>query len=156
MVSSKKFLYILLPVLSLALGFLASYLTAGGLETYYMLEKSALTPPGEVFPVVWTILYILMGIGMALVINTGGENVCSALFLWIIQLLVNFSWSIIFFGEQEYFLALVCLIILWSLIIFMIRAFGKTNRTAALMQIPYLLWVTFAGYLNYAVWMLNK
>ena len=97
-----------------------------------------------------------MGIGMARVIEKGGDEAGKAKAVWIVQLLVNFSWSIIFFGMQMYFEAFICLIILWFLIIIMIFEFNKIDRTAALMQIPYLLWVSFAGYLNYAVWMLNK
>lgn len=153
----RKILYILLPLLCLGVGWLASSFTAEGLQAVYpVLEKSPLTPPDSVFGVVWTILYILMGLGMAMVINKGGEGVRSALVLWVIQLLVNFSWSIIFFGGQMYFQAFICLLILWFLILLMIREFSEISRAAAFLQIPYLLWVTFAGYLNYAVWMLNK
>lgn len=153
----RKYLYILLPLISLAVGWMASYFTADGLEYIYpAIEKSQLTPPGFIFPIVWTILYILMGIGMARVIEKGGDEAGKAKAVWIVQLLVNFSWSIIFFGMQMYFEAFICLIILWFLIIIMIFEFNKIDRTAALMQIPYLLWVSFAGYLNYAVWMLNK
>lgn len=153
----RKYLYIILPIISLGVGWLASYFTANGVKYIYpLIEKSRLTPPGFIFPIVWTILYILMGIGIAMVINKGGEDTGMAKAVWIVQLLVNFSWSILFFGMQMYYEAFICLIILWFLIIIMIYEFNKIDKTAAVLQIPYLLWVTFAGYLNYVVWMLNK
>ncbi len=152
----KKWGFLLFPIVALAVGGLAGFLARTGLETVYpTLEKSALTPPGAVFPVVWSVLYILMGIGLALVVNKGGPEVTQAVVLWALQLALNFSWSLLFFGGGYYFAALLCLVLLWLAILAMMAAFAATSRAAAWLQLPYLLWVTFAGYLNYAVWALN-
>ena len=153
----KKWGFLLFPIVALAVGGLAGFLSRTGLETVYpTLEKSALTPPGAVFPVVWSVLYILMGIGLALVVYKGGANVPQAAVLWALQLALNFSWSLLFFAGGYYLAALLCLVVLWVAILAMIAAFAVTSRPAAWLQIPYLLWVTFAGYLNGAIWMLNR
>lgn len=153
----KKWGFLIFPILALAVGALAGFLSRPGLETVYpLLEKSPLTPPGVVFPIVWTVLYILMGIGLAMVVYRGGASVTQAVVLWGLQLALNFSWSLLFFGGGYYFAALLCLVILWLAILAMIAAFAATSRPAAWLQIPYLLWVTFAGYLNGAIWLLNR
>ncbi len=121
-----------------------------------MAEKPPLTPPGIVFPIVWSILYLLMGIGAARVYRTPASNARSkALGVFLLQLVVNFFWSILFFNAKAYGFALLWLLLLWGMIIWMIRLFYRVDRPAAWMQVPYLLWVTFAAYLNYGVWMLN-
>ena len=113
-------------------------------------------PPSWLFPIVWTILYGLMGVGAARVCLTPeGDDRSKALNIFVTQLVVNFFWSLIFFNAMAYGFAFVWLILLWVLILWMILAFYKANKTAAILQIPYLLWVTFAGYLNYAIWKLN-
>lgn len=153
----KKWEFLVFPILALGVGALAGVLSRKGLETVYpLLQKSPLTPPGAVFPVVWTVLYLLMGIGLALVVDKGGANVSQAVVLWALQLALNFSWSLLFFAGGYYFAALLCLVILWLAILTMIAAFAAVSRPAAWLQIPYLLWVTFAGYLNWAVWTLNR
>lgn len=152
----KKFGFLLFPALSLGVGCLAAALTRTGLTAVYpTLEKSMLTPPGWVFPLVWTVLYLLMGLGMALVAAKGGPDLPQALRLWAIQLALNFGWSLLFFGSGAYLSALLCLVVLWLMILAMAGAFGAISPLAARLQIPYLLWVAFAGYLNAAVWVLN-
>lgn len=152
----KKIGFLLFPALSLGAGSLAGYLTRGGLTTVYpTLEKSILTPPGWVFPLVWTALYLLMGIGMALVAAKGGPELPQATGLWAIQLALNVGWSLLFFGSGSYLAALLCLIVLWVMILAMAGVFASISPPAARLQIPYLLWVAFAGYLNAAVWVLN-
>ncbi|RHR08241.1 tryptophan-rich sensory protein [Pseudoflavonifractor sp. AF19-9AC] len=152
----KKLGFIFFPLLALGAGMLSGYLAAPGLASVYpLLEKSALTPPGEVFPVVWTVLYLLMGIGLAMVVKRGGKGTGRAALLWCAQLAVNVSWSLLFFGAGAYLEALICLGILWMLILLMILAFHSVSRWAAWIQIPYFLWVSFAGYLNLVVWQLN-
>lgn len=152
----KVFGFFLFPALSLGVGALASFLTRTGLATVYpTLAKSALTPPGWVFPLVWTVLYLLMGLGMALVFAKGGPDLPQALRLWGLQLALNFGWSLLFFGGGAYLSALLCLVVLWVMILAMAGAFGAISPLAARLQIPYLLWVAFAGYLNAAVWVLN-
>lgn len=152
----KKLRFILFPAIALAVGGLSAYLSRAGMESVYPnLEKSALSPPGIVFPIVWSILYVLMGISLALVVNKGGKGVIPAVLIWFVQLAVNFSWSLFFFRWNEYFYALICLAVLWILIAAMILLFHRVSKGAALLQIPYLLWVSFAAYLNYTIWMLN-
>lgn len=152
----KKFGFILFPAISLGVGALAGFLTKDSLANVYpLLEKSSLTPPGWVFPIVWTVLYLLMGIGMALVEARGGPERSRALSLFGIQLALNFGWSLLFFNSGAYLSALLCLIVLWVMILAMAGSFASVSRPAAWLQIPYLLWVAFAGYLNAAVWVLN-
>lgn len=141
-----------------AVGILSGLLSRQGTKIYSeMIEKPALSPPAILFPIVWTILYALMGIGAARVdAARQGPDRSKALNVYVIQLVVNFFWSLIFFNAQAYGFALLWLLLLWVLIILMIVWFWRVDRPAALLQIPYLLWVTFAAYLNYGVWQLNR
>lgn len=140
-----------------AVGALAGWLTREGTQLYRSaITKPPLSPPAIVFPIVWAILYALMGIGAARVyLSAPSENRSSSLQLYFIQLAVNFFWSIIFFNWQSFGGALLWLIALWVLVLWMILSFRKVDPIAAKLQIPYLLWVTFAGYLNAGVWLLN-
>ena len=144
-------------VLAEAAGALSGLLTRDGTTLYAAsILKPPLSPPAIVFPVVWTILYALMGIGAARVYLTPASDIrARGLRLFLIQLAFNFFWSIIFFNFQAFGLAFIWLTILWALILMMTFTFGKADRLAALLQIPYLLWVFFAGYLNFGVWLLN-
>ena len=120
------------------------------------ISQPSYAPPAWLFPVVWTILYALMGIGAARIsLSPDGVAKRGGLNIFIAQLVVNFFWSLIFFNAGAYGFALLWLILLWCLILWMIPAFSKVDKTAALLQIPYLLWVTFAGFLNYGIWKLN-
>lgn len=149
--------YIFWILLAEAVGALAGFLTREGTELYRMvIEKPPLSPPAIVFPIVWSILYALMGISAARIYLSPDSPARSrGLNLFIAQLVVNFFWSLIFFNAQAYGFALLWLILLWLLILWMILTFRKVDPVAALLQIPYLLWVTFAGYLNWGVWRLN-
>ena len=144
-------------LLTEAVGALSGFLTRKGTKAYQMtVKKPPLSPPGIVFPIVWSILYALMGIGAARVAAAKPSAARSrSMFLFFLQLAFNFFWSILFFNLGSYGLALIWLLILWVLIILMIVSFCKVDKTAAYLQIPYLLWVTFAAYLNYGVWRLN-
>ena len=136
---------------------LSALLTNMGMDSYRAAEKPALTPPEIVFPIVWTILFILMGISAARVwLSPDSRQKAQGLRLYCLQLAFNFTWSILFFNLQAYSFAFIWLIILWLLILLMIISFSKSDKLAAYLQIPYLLWVTFAGYLNFMVWMLNR
>ena len=116
-----------------------------------------MSPPSIVFPIVWGILFALMGIGAARIYLAPASNARSrSLLLFLIQLAFNFFWSIIFFNLQNFGFAFIWLIALWILILFMILFFRKVDKLAAWLQIPYLLWVTFAAYLNFGVWLLNR
>ncbi len=141
--------------LSQAVGLLSGFLSREGTALYGQLaDKPPLSPPGWVFPVVWTVLYALMGIGAAKIWAAPKSQARSrGLNLFISQLIVNFFWSPIFFNARAYGLAFFWLLLLWMLVALMILQFRKVDKTAALLQIPYLLWLTFAAYLNRAVWM---
>lgn len=141
-----------------AIGFLSGLLSRQGTQMYAeMIQKPPLSPPGWLFPVVWTILYGLMGIGAARIAAYPVDRQRSrALNAFVIQLTVNFFWSLIFFNAGAYGFALLWLLLLWILVIVMIWLFYQVDKTAALFQIPYFLWVSFAAYLNYGVWQLNR
>lgn len=145
---------ILIP---LGVGALAAFLTGGNMEIFDTIQKPPLSPPGWLFPVVWTILYTLMGVSSYLVYtsNAPKEKIRGALTLYGLQLAVNFFWSIIFFNLRAYLFAFYWLVLLWVLIILTIISFWKISKPAAILLIPYILWVTFAGYLNYAIYLLN-
>lgn len=138
-------------------GALAGWLTREGTQLYKeMILKPPLSPPALVFPIVWAVLYALMGIGAARVSLTEMSPERSrGLNLFIVQLVVNFFWSLIFFNAMAFGAALAWLILLLGLILWMIRVFYTADRTAGLLQIPYLIWVLFAAYLNWGVWKLN-
>ena len=149
--------YALWVALAEGLGALSGFLTRQGMAFFMEnVTKPPLNPPGWLFPVVWGILYALMGIGAARVALTGvGQARSRGLNLFIIQLVVNFFWSLIFFNARAYGFALLWLGLLWILVLLMILQFRKTDRIAAWIQLPYLAWLTFAAYLNWGVWMLN-
>lgn len=132
---------------------------SGGSENvwYFALEKPGLTPPDVIFAVVWPILFSLMALGAVLVrVTAGSFNAASAaLGLYFTQLIANLAWSWLFFGFQQVLIAMLTLAALWLLILAMIRAFAKHSRAAAFMQVPYLLWVSFAGYLNASILLMN-
>ena len=144
--------------LSESAGLVSGFLTRTGTEIYSeMLQKPPLSPPGWVFGVVWTILYALMGISAARVWAAPPTLARSrGLNLFIAQLIINFFWSPIFFNAQAYGLALVWILLLCVLVFLMILQFRKADKAAAWIQLPYLLWLTFAAYLNYGVWQLNR
>lgn len=138
-------------------GGIAGLFTSMGMDEYKLVEKPPLTPPEIVFPIVWTILYALMGISVARIwLSPPTKERNHGLIIYAVQLFFNFFWSIIFFNLQAYGFAFFWLIALWALILGMIIIFSRTDRLAAILQIPYLIWVTFAGYLNLMVWLLNR
>lgn len=149
--------YAIWILLAEGVGFLAGWLTREGTEIYKsVIQKPPLSPPSIVFPIVWAILFALMGIGAARVyLSPKTPERSMGLNIFIVQLVVNFLWSLIFFNIQAYGFAFFWLLLLWGLILWMILTFRKTDTLAALLQIPYLLWVTFAAYLNFGVWQLN-
>lgn len=149
--------YVFWIALSELTGIIAGLITRSGTELYGSTAiKPPLSPPAILFPIVWTVLYALMGIGAARVYLTPNSSErTQGLLLFLVQLVFNFFWSIIFFNLQAYGFAFLWIIALWLLIILMTLTFYKSDELAAYLQIPYLLWVTFAGYLNLAVWILN-
>ena len=138
------------------IGFLTGFLTSNGVEIYQQFaQKSPLTPPGWVFPVVWAVLYALMGIGVCMVTKTGQQGTDRCVNLFIVQLIVNFFWPLLFFNARVYGFALIWLILLLILVVLMTICFYRKKPIAAGLQIPYILWLIFAAYLNTAAWQLN-
>ena len=138
----------------LAVGGLSTLLT-GGYDNFQTLTKPPLSPPAWLFPIVWTILYILMGIAAYNVTDPKNRNTDRAMGFYYVQLAANFLWPLVFFSAEMYALAAILLIVLILLIIATMLEFGQINRTAALLLIPYLLWCAFALYLNIGVAVLN-
>lgn len=140
----------------LAVGGLASLLS-GGMGDYRQLNQPPLSPPGWVFPIVWTLLYLMMGYASYRVYTAGKSPAQTgrALKFYATQLFVNFLWPIVFFAFQWYLIAFFVLLILWVLILLTMREFTAIEETAGDLLIPYILWVTFAGYLNLGVYFLN-
>jgi len=139
-------------------GMLSSSVSSSSFKaTYSELNQPSFSPPSWVFGPVWAILYTLMGISAYLVYKKGIENpnVKTALIFFFIQLFLNFLWSIIFFGLNNPMFAFAEIVILWGFIMAMIISFKEVSRTAAYLQIPYILWVTFAAILNLFIWIIN-
>lgn len=147
---------VLFLAVTLGVGAFAGFLTRNSMEMYDMVTKPALAPPPILFPIVWTILYVLMAVGAYIISEKNCENEESALSLYFIQLAFNFFWPIVFFNLQAFLFAFIWIIALWLLIIAMILSFRKCSKWAAYLQIPYLLWVTFAAYLNLMIYLLNR
>lgn len=122
---------------------------------YNSLQKPPLSPPSILFPIVWTILYVLMGISYG-IIDSKSLIELKTKIIYSLQLFVNATWSLIFFTLKWRLFAFIWIIILDVLVIVMIIDFFKKNKTAGLLQIPYLLWIIFASYLNLEVYLLNK
>lgn len=147
--------YILFISVSVLTGLFSALLTRNNMNIYDKISTPPLSPPGILFPIVWTILYILMGISAARIYTANNNKWNSSLSVWSVQLIVNFLWSILFFNYQAFLLSFIWLVLLLILIMIMIILFYKNDKAAGLIQIPYFLWVTFAGYLNFAIYLLN-
>lgn len=150
--------YAVFILIALLTGALSAFLTRGNMNIYMEINNPPLSPPGYLFPIVWGVLYVLMGISSATVYIKSKEQPSgqkTGLGVYFLQLAVNFLWSIIFFNLRAFLFSFIWIILLWILIIIMILRFYKISPFAALLQIPYLLWVTFAAYLNLAIYLIN-
>ena len=142
--------------LPLAVGASSALITMDAMKSFDSLNKPPLSPPAWLFPIAWSILYVLMGIASYLVSASDKEaRAKTALTVYGIQLFFNFFWSIIFFSFEAYLLAFIWLVLLWILIIVTAYLFYGINKTAGHLMIPYILWITFAGYLNFAIYLSN-
>ena len=144
-------------VIPLAVGLISALLSMNAREEFQTLNKPPLAPPAWLFPVVWTVLYILMGVASYLILREGleREDVQKSLDTYLLQLFFNFGWSIIFFNFGWRLFAFAWLAAMWALIIKMMNQFKPINKTAFYLMIPYIIWVTFAGYLNLGFFLLN-
>lgn len=151
--TKKLLLFLALPLGVGGLGFAFS----GGMGSYKTMNQPPLSPPGWVFPVVWTVLYLLMGYASYRVTESGKEEsaVRRALGVYLAQLFLNFLWPIVFFGAGQYLAAFILLIALWIAVCVNLWLFSAIDEKAGDLLIPYIIWVTFAGYLNLGVYLLN-
>lgn len=154
---NKKALIVCMAV-PLTIGAVSGFLTSQGMDAFKAAEKPPLSPPDWLFPVVWTILYSLMGIASYLVLKSEvpQRKIENALKIYGLQLLFNFFWTIWYFNLRAYFFAFGWLVALWIMILAMTIMFFRISKPAGFMVLPYLLWVTFAGYLNLGVAILNR
>lgn len=154
----NKILLLICIAIPLIIGSLSALLSGGGMEVFAMVNQPPLAPPAWLFPVVWTLLYTLMGISSYLILTADAprEQKNNAINIYGWQLLVNFLWPTFFFNYQWYLFSFFWLLLLWLLVLLMIWKFKDISWLAAVLNIPYLLWLTFAGYLNFSIWLLNR
>ena len=157
MIINKRLLFICVAI-PLMVGTLAGILTRNSMEVFSLVDKPPLAPPAWLFPVVWTLLYIVMGVSSYLILTSDAEfeEIAEALRIYVYQLVVNFLWPTFFFNFRWYLFSFFWLLLLWVLVFVMIRRFYIISKPAALLNIPYLIWLTFAGYLNFGIWWLNR
>lgn len=154
---NKTLKLILCLLIPMAIGSISGIATAAGIKSWYLtLNKPFFNPPNYLFGPVWTLLYLLMGISIYLILQTPKTDMRKkAIIIFCVQLGLNFIWSFLFFKFQRVGIAFIEILLIWASMLTMILTFYKLNKTAALLQIPYLLWVSFASILNGAIWWLN-
>lgn len=154
----NKVLLVVCIAIPLAVGGLAALLSGGGMDVFSMMKKPPLSPPTWLFPIVWTILYTLMGVSSYLILTADAprEQKDDAIRIYGWQLLVNFLWPTFFFNYQWFLFSFFWLVLLWLLVLLMIWRFKDISKIAALLNLPYLLWLIFAGYLSFSIWLLNR
>ena len=151
--SREEIICLLIPLIG---GFISGIISMSGIKEFDSLIKPFLTPPGFIFPIVWTILYVLMGISSYLIYKENDYYSSCCLKIYGINLFVNFLWSPLFFGLNLRLFSLIWIILLDVVVVYMILCFFKVNKKAAYIQIPYLVWCIFATYLNLAYYLLNR
>ena len=152
--SFSKLLFLVL--LCLAVGQIGVFFTtAQAYDWYNALSKPLWTPPTLLFPLVWSLIYIVMAVAAWLVWREKNENYRRALIFWTIQLLLNGLWMPLFFGQQGLLVSLILMDILWLFLAFTAYLFYKQSRLAGILMIIYLVWITFAGILNFLIWQMN-
>lgn len=144
-------------LISLATGTIAGLITSSSQNTYSTIDTPFFAPPSFLFPIVWSILYLLMGISSYIIYTSNAKpsDKQAALTIYALSLVINFIWPILFFNSRLYLVSFIWLVALWIFILLTILAYSKISKVAAYLQIPYLLWVTFAGILNLAIVILN-
>lgn len=153
----KKFIALVLSIaLPVGIGYLSSFFTKNSTDIYTNLELPLFAPPANVFPIVWSILFVLMGISFFLILTKSRTYTNNhAYTLYFVQLFFNFTWSILFFRFNLYLVAFFWLVALIFIVYKMLFAFYELNHLSAYLQVPYLFWLVFAGYLNLSIVMLN-
>ena len=151
--------YLISATATLAVGGLSAFLTKENMDIYETVKTPPLSPPSWLFPVVWTVLYVLMSVSFTRVLlerKYSPRMKRNAVLIYVLNLFFNFMWSIFFFNCRTFLFSFVWLVLLWLIIFAMTVNFYRTDKTAGYLLIPYLLWVTFAGYLNAGIYVLNR
>lgn len=143
-------------ILTFALAAAGGVVTYLGMSGFRTAQQPPLSPPAFLFPIVWTLLFAVMAFGAAVIYDSENKNSPKALFVYALQLTMNFWWCVLFFGFRLYLASFIWLVLLWTAVLIMIILFTRINKLAGLLQILYLLWLTFAAYLNLGVWLLNR
>ena len=152
----KKYLPFIISVsISLGIGCLSAFLTRKSMSIYSEINRPMLSPPSWLFPIVWTVLFVLMGIAAAKIWCSNGREIDSSLIFYGFQLVFNFCWSLIFFNFRAFGFAFFWLVGLLVLIGITMIKFYRIDKTAGWIMLPYFAWVSFAGYLNFAIWRMN-
>lgn len=146
---------IIITLITFAVGSFFSLITMNNMDTFKELSKP-INVPGILFPIVWSILYLLMSISCYLITESKDNNKDSAILIYAIALIINSVWSLIFFGFGAYLFAFIWIILLLIMVIIMVVKFYKIDRRSAYLNIPYILWIIFAGYLNFGIYLLNR
>lgn len=146
---------IIITIVTFIVGSFFSFFTMNNMDTFKELNKS-INVPGIIFPIIWSILYLLMSISLYIVLEKDNKDKQKVIISYIVQLIINSLWSLIFFGFEAYLFSFIWIIILLISVVVMIINFYKVNKPAAYLQIPYVLWIIVAGYLNLGIYLLNK
>ncbi len=144
-------------VIPLLVGGLSAMISSKGMANYGSMNKPPLSPPAWLFPIAWTLLYVMMGLASYFIYDSeaySADRSC-ALKLYGIQLAMNFLWSIVFFNWGLYLIAFIWLLVMWCVVILCAFCFFRINKTAGWLLVPYILWLTFAAYLNLGAFILN-
>lgn len=154
----KYFPYIIFVLVSLGVGALSSLATSNNMDVFTKIARPPYTPPAIVFPIVWTVLYILMGIGAGRVYcsDAPDEKKKSAIGTYIVQLIINFFGAFFFFNFNAYLLSFLWAALLWVFVVLMAYRFFKVDKLAGYLQIPYVLWSTFATFLSLSIFLMNR
>lgn len=146
---------IIITVITFVVGTFFSFFTMNSMDTFKYLSKP-INVPGVLFPIVWSILYLLMSISCYLIVQSNDKDKKEGIILYVIQLVINSLWTLIFFGFGAYLLSFIWIIILLIVVIIMLAKFYNINKIAMYINIPYVLWLLFAAYLNLGIYLLNK
>lgn len=150
--NKKLIIYILIPLIAGGIG----YLLGGGNNIYDSVKRPSFAPPDFLFPIVWTILYILMGISAYIVSNSSSTYKNLGLIIYYVQLVINSLWNLFFFRLNWFLFAFIWLILLLVLVIYMVYLFSKSDKKSAWLNVPYVLWLLFAAVLNFSVFWINR
>ena len=155
---SNVIILVLSLIIPLLVGGISAALSSQGMVAYGNMNKPPLSPPPWVFSVAWTILYLIMGLASYFIVTAGPGSKGKGMLItaYIVQLIMNFMWSLIFFNHKLYFVAFIWLMVMWLIVIFCAIGFYSIKKTATYLFIPYIVWLTFAAYLNLGTYLLNK